>query len=270
LTGTGTTSTLEPPTRPMAEIDPRIRARRIEVRRGEGRRRLQRLVDLGMVLLVWLAFVAALWTPLLDVDEVRVEGAVHTGAAVVLERAGIQVGDRLVSVHLRAVGDRIADLPWIAEVELRRGVDGTVAIEVTERTAVVALGTGASALLVDRDGRVLGPVDEAPDAGPVVELTGIDPVPEPGSFLADDATDGLLVAERIAEAVPGALASLRLEELTGTLAQGGEVRFGDASQLEAKVRSLRTVLDQVDLRCLAVLDLRLPGSPVLTREEGCS
>ena len=48
------------------------------------------------------------------------------------------------------------------------------------------------------------------------------------------------------------------------------MRFGDARQLDAKVRSLEAVLEQVDLTCLAVLDLRLPGSPVLTREEGCS
>jgi hypothetical protein len=71
-------------------------------------------------------------------------------------------------------------------------------------------------------------------------------------------------------AAPGTLASLDGHDLVATLIQGGEVRFGDGRQLDAKARSLRTVLEQVDLTCLAVLDLRLPGSPVLTREEGCS
>jgi hypothetical protein len=30
------------------------------------------------------------------------------------------------------------------------------------------------------------------------------------------------------------------------------------------------VLEQVDLTCAAVIDVRSPGSPVLTREEACS
>jgi len=55
-----------------------------------------------------------------------------------------------------------------------------------------------------------------------------------------------------------------------TLGASTEVRFGPATQLDAKVRSLRTVLDQVDLTCAALIDVRSPGSPVLTREEGCS
>jgi hypothetical protein len=58
--------------------------------------------------------------------------------------------------------------------------------------------------------------------------------------------------------------------LTATLTQGGEVRFGDATRLPAKLRSLATVLEQVDLVCLDHVDLRAPGNPVLTRREGCS
>jgi hypothetical protein len=58
--------------------------------------------------------------------------------------------------------------------------------------------------------------------------------------------------------------------LRGTLAEGIEVRFGAPDRLDAKVRSLATVLQQVDLACASVIDVRSPGSPVLTREEGCS
>jgi cell division protein FtsQ len=264
-----TTTTIEPPAQ-VASIDPRIRARRIEVRRREGRRRLQRLVDVALIAGVALAFVAALWTPLLDVDEVGVSGAVHTGAEVVLERAGVVIGDRLITVDVQQVGERVAALPWVARVEVRRGLDGVVGLQVTERTAVAVVGSGPTALLVDRDGRVLGPVADAPDVGPLPQLTGIDAVPAPGGFLAGDVTDALVLAERMLADAPGTLASVSAPGLTATLVQGGEVRFGDASQLDGKVRSLRTMIDQVDLSCLAVLDLRLPGSPVLTREEGCS
>lgn len=266
------TSTLERPAVVPPPIDPRIRARRIEVRRGAARRRLQRLVDLAVVATVALGFLAALWSPLLDVDEVRVQGAASTGAEVVLERAGIQVGDRLLSVDLGRVGQRLADLPWVQEVRLHRQLSGVVSIEVRERTPVATLATGRGLMLVDREGRVLGPQRGASE-GPVPALLGVDGGLGPGQFLDRASADALAVAAAVAAAAPGALAALRPagpDGLTAELAAGGTVRFGDATHIDAKVRSLRTVLDQVDLACLAVLDLRLPGSPVLTREERCS
>jgi cell division protein FtsQ len=250
-------------------IDPRIRARRIEVRRGAGRKRLQRLVDLGLVVAVAAGFAGALWTPLLDVDEVRVVGSARTDALEVLDRSGVVPGDPLIGVDLAAVGARIVEMPWVAEVRVSRGIDGVIELHITERTAVAALGTGAAAVLVDREGRVLGPASDAPGP-PLLELTGLGPAPPAGGFVAAAATDALALAAHLAGAVPGVLARLDAGDLSGTLIQGGAVRFGDARQLDAKTRSLRTVLEQVDLSCLAVLDLRLPGSPVLTREEGCS
>lgn len=263
------TSTLEPPSAPPTPIDPRIRARRIEVRRVEGLRRLQRLLELAVVAAVALGFLAALWSPLLDVDEVQVRGAASTGADVVLERTGIHVGDRLVSIDLREVGTRLAALPWVQEVRLHRRVSGVVSIEVRERTAVAALRSPAGTMLVDREGRVLGPQLGSPTHA-LPALIGVDGAVAPGEFLDGSVADALAVAAAVTAASPGALVALRPDGLTAELASGGEVRFGDATHLDAKVRSLRTVLDQVDLACLGVLDLRLPGSPVLTREERCS
>lgn len=263
------TTTLEPPARAVPPIDPRIRARRIEVRRDQGRRRLQRLVDVGVLATVALGFAAALWSPLLDVDEVRVDGAARSGQQAVLEQAGISVGDRLAGLDLHAAGARVAALPWVQEVQLTRGLDGVVTIDVQERTPVAAVASAGESLLVDAEGRVLGPASSAPDAGAPVVLEGVE-APTPGGYLGAGAADALALAEAVTGTVPGAVAAVRAEGLTATLAQGGEVRFGDATQLDAKVRSLATMLDQVDLSCLAVLDLRLPSNAVLTREEGCS
>lgn len=265
----GRTTTLERPARTVPPIDPRIRARRIEVRRGQGRRRLQRLVDVGVVAAVALGFVAALWSPLLDVDELRVDGAARSGEQAVLEQAGISVGDRLAGLDLHAAGARVAALPWVQEVQLTRGVDGVVTVDVRERTPVAAVASGGATLLVDAEGRVLGPASSAPDVGGLVVLEGAE-APAPGAYLGAGAADALALAAAVARTVPGAVAAVRAEGLTATLVQGGEVRFGDARQLDAKVRSLATMLDQVDLSCLAVLDLRLPANAVLTREEGCS
>lgn len=256
----------EPTTAP---IDPRIRARRIEVQRSAGRRRLQRLADLGAIGTVGLAFAAALWSPLLDVDEIAVHGADHTTPALVTAATGISPGDQLVGVDLRAAGKAVAALPWVERATLHRQLDGTVTVDVVERTAVALVGTGAGAQLVDRRGRVLGPADVA-EAGPMIQLAGVDVAARPGQHLPAAADAALALAERVAAVAPGAVATLDVETLTGTLAQGGAVRFGASAPLEQTASALRTALAQVDLSCLALLDLRSPGHVVLTREEGCS
>jgi len=263
------TSTLE---RGPAHIDPRIRARRIEVQRGMGRRRLQRLVDVGLLLGVVAGFAGALRSPLLDVDAVQVQGNEHTPAELVLERSGIGPGDQLVDLDLRAAGERVAELPWIDDVHLHRGIDGRVALRVTERTAVAVVGEGADAVLLDGEGRALARSDDEPALGTsLVRLAGLSARPQPGQFLPVGAEGALDLAARLAAIAPGRVLELSVvDSLVGTLEPGIELRFGGASQLDAKVRSLRTVLDQVDLTCAAMIDLRSPGSPVLTRDEGCS
>jgi len=254
-----------------ASIDPRIRARRIEVQRGAGHRRLQRVVDLSLLLAVVVGFAGALRSPLLDVDEVRVTGAAHTSAEAIIDRSGVQTGEPLMDLDLRAAGEAIATLPWVRGAQLHRGLDGVVAISITERTAVAVAGEGDDAYLVDADGQVLAPATaDAVLAATLVRLADTPAGLRPGDGLGRGPADALRVAERLVTAAPGAVATVAVgDEVTATLVQGGTVRFGDASQLEAKVRSLRTMLDRVDLRCLATIDLRSPNSAVLTREEGC-
>jgi cell division protein FtsQ len=262
-------STLERPDAAPPPIDPRIRARRIEVRRDEGRRRLSRVVEAALVLAVAALFAGALWTPLLDVDAIQVTGTEHLSAQEVVARTGIEPGDPLIGVDVGVVGARIVALPWVAQATVSRRVGGVVAVDITERTPVARVVGAGGAVLVDAEGRVLGPAGEGP-ADQLVVLEDLATVPPPGSYLDDAATVPLAIAERLAVDAPGVVATLRADDLVATLAQGGEVSFGDADFVDAKLRSLLTVLDQVDLTCLGVIDLRLPGSPVLTREDGCS
>jgi hypothetical protein len=59
-------------------------------------------------------------------------------------------------------------------------------------------------------------------------------------------------------------------DLDADLVEGGSLRFGSTEQLEAKVTAAKTVLSDVDLSCLETLDVRVPGSPALTRDQRCS
>ncbi len=249
-------------------IDPRIRARRIAVQRDAGRRRLGRLVELGLVALVALGFAVALASPLLDVDAVEVTGTGRLSAEAVREAAGIERGTPLVRVDLREAGERIAALPWVASASLHRDLDGTISVTVVERTPVATAQQGEALVLVDAEGRVLGPA--SPEEAAALVALQVDAVPEAGGHLDAATSDALTVAAALAEHAPGTVRSIHPATLEVELAGGGRAALGDRSALGEKVRSLLTVLAQVDLTCLDTIDLRVPSTPVLTREEGCS
>jgi cell division protein FtsQ len=237
-----------------------------------GRRRLQRVVDVALVLAVAAGFLLALRTPLLDVDAVQVTGNERTPADAVIAASGIGPGDQLVDLDLGKAGQSVADLPWVREAHLHRGIDGSVTVEVVERTPVAVVGEGADALLVDAEGRALGPAFGDPShTAALITIEGVGDGLDPGEFLGEGAADALAVAASLGSRLDVGL-RLAVEDgrLTGVVDPGISVVFGDAGQLEAKIRALRTVLEQVDLTCAATIDVRSPGSPVLTREEGCS
>jgi cell division protein FtsQ len=260
---------------PAVAVDPRMRSRRISVRRGAGRRRLRRAMVVFGVLALGVAAVAATRSPLLDVDQVTVAGTGHTSKEAVLRAAGIDHGDALVGVDLGAVAHRVEQLPWVDRAKVTRDWPSTVRIQVTERSvaAIVQVGDDRAAL-VDARGRVLSIEPWAPDAAaaggdaPLV-LTGIRGRMHEGERLSGDARDALEVATALRERLPGVVASVSTN-LDADLVEGGSIRFGSTEELEAKVTAAKTVLSDVDVSCLETLDVRVPGSPALTRDQRCS
>ena len=250
---------------------PRIRARRIEVQRDEGRRRLRRLAVAGSV----VAALGGLWglalTPLLDVDHIRVSGAASTGADAVADASGIERGDALATARLGAAADRVARLPWVETVDVSRRWPGTIVIRVAERTPVAAVPAKAGGwVLLDAAGRQLAVRPEPPAELLRVELPPIDAAP--GEVLGDQATPVLELAVSRPAALEGRLLALRpasggTVEGVITVAEGREatVVFGAPTQATAKWLALLSILDGTETDDLATIDVRVPSTPALTR-----
>lgn len=247
---------------------PRMRARRIEVRRDTARRRLR--------VLFWVLLVAAfvVWglvsvrSPLLDVDRVQVGGTERTSAAAVRAALGTQRGAPLIEVDPGAAEARIAALPWVRTAQVQRLWPGTVRVVVTERTPVAQIRGAEAWTLVDADARVLG-TSPRPTAG-VVVLAGPTPGPA-GTTLAGRWRRPLALAERLPDTLAARAASLTEDggEVTLALRTGALVLVGDMAELDEKVLSLATLLetDQTDV---CRLDVRVPAAPTLTRGEACA
>jgi cell division protein FtsQ len=251
-------------------IDPRLRARRISVRRDEGRRRLRRLSALGVAAAVVLLILGVTRSPVLDVDRVQVAGATHTSVDDIQRAAGIRRHAPMTDVDLDRARAGVLALPWVDTVSITRSWPASVQVEITERTAVAVVTAGSAGFaLVDGDGRVLE-LSPAPPPGFVL-LANV-PLPgPPGSTVDASASDALLVARSIPASL-GPKVSTVVAETDGVvlrLVAGGVIRLGPATDLGPKLRAADTVLDEVDTTDLCAVDVRVASAPSLTRGKSC-
>jgi cell division protein FtsQ len=244
-----------------------MRSRRIEVQRDAGRRRLRRVTVAACVASALVLGYGATRTPLLDVDHVRVRGGEHVDADTLVAAAGVHRGATMVGVDPGAAARRVEAVPWVDEARVERSWPGTVRIVVTERSPVAVVeATDTLSAVVDVTGRVVDMSDAPP--GGLLALTGVRGRIAEGEVLPRAARDALAVVGTLRERVPqGALAVST--ELEVTIFGGGRVRFGSTDRLDEKVVAVETVLANVELACLEVLDVRVPANPALTRHQGC-
>lgn len=246
-------------------VDPRLKARRIEVARAQGRKRLRRMIVLAVITLLVVGAVVLTRSSLLDVDRVTVSGADNSGRDAVVDAAAIPAGEAMVSVDPSKVEARIEELPWVADAVVERSWPGTVRVEVTERVAVAVAGRGSAASLVDSEGRVLGP---AAGRSSLPAIGSASPG-EPGTKLADDRR---FLAALVASVPDELLAEVTSAELVGeapvlVLRDGIEVRLGDRTRIRSKADAAVALLDQADRATIATIDVSVPSAAALTRHD---
>ncbi len=252
-------------------MDPRLRARRIEVMRVRGRKRLWVLIALVSLILATLGgWWVVMKSPLLDVDRVNVTGAEHTSVAAIVEASGVTNGQPLVEVDGSTARLAIADLPWVQSVTSDRSLGGDVEFVVVERQPVAAMRGTESWLLVDRDGRVLDTAEDVPVG--LLTVGGSRWQVAPGGWIGESALSALDVAALLPAGLQPKVASVQTvsDGLELVLFGGGRVILGDSSELDQKFLSALTLLVRLDISCLDRIDVRAPSVPVLTRVDDCS
>jgi hypothetical protein len=284
----------EAPTRPHLPIDPRIRQRRAEVRRQEGRHRLRILLTVTVAITVVAAALGVLHTPLFKVRHLRLSGADPAlPAATLLRAAGLQGQVLMVDVSSKADAARLERLPTVATATVVRQWPGTVRVSVTARTGVAVIGSGSTRSLLDRTGRVLAagvtsgtglPVLEAPVPVPAVGgwlHGGAGPgaaalaATEPGRSAPAATPANALAAELALAAALGPATAPRVQAIAvtpqvGLVATVGPLTaiFGDTSDMAAKVAGLAAVLAHGALAGVTLIDLRVPDRPALLGTAG--
>jgi cell division protein FtsQ len=245
-------------------IEPRIRERRIEVRRSAGRRRLVWLVVAVAVVAVVVGALAVVGSPLFDVeaDSVRVEGAVYADPAMVQAVIDDLVGTPVLLVDRRGIEDDLERIPWVDTARVTTRLPHSATIEIRERRPLATFqGPDGRFRVIDRDGRVLDVIDGQPIA--YVLLTGPDHTDlTAGSFAPPAYAAAAELVQALTSSVRGRVVSIDVtgdgSSLTMALDDGIEVRFGAASDLLAKLVRLETALPIAVERGATVIDVSTP------------
>ncbi|MBT5851302.1 MAG: FtsQ-type POTRA domain-containing protein [Acidimicrobiaceae bacterium] len=255
-------------------IDPRLRKRRIAVRRAEGRRRLRVLGAIVLVAGIGVACWFATQSRLLDLDHVEIAGVEPAQAALIEAAMDLDYGMPLVDFDQSAIELSLTDLAWVQSVTVTREWPGTITVGVVERVAVALMPRGdGSHVLVDAYGVAIAvtPGATPPAVMPIVAV-------RPEGSLGDTqhhAAPALAVVASMPDDLASWVEAIEIDEsglrpaVVLDLVGSATAELGPAEDLGDKLDAVRAVLSGVELECLATIDARVPDHPTVTRNPIC-
>ena len=250
-------------------VDERIAARRARVRDERRRHRLRRTVLVLVLLTVMAVLVVVERSSLVALAEIEVQGTERLSPEVVREATGLELGTSTLRLPLDRARENVEALPLVASATVERADPLTVVVDVVERVPVAVVVRGSDAVLVDDEGVVVARGREA-DLARIRLRTGS--LPAPGQHLRRE--PAAANAHTALQALPGAVRSRvdtyvarAPDELTLRLTDGTPVRFGRADRVDEKARALGAVLEDLQGREVAEIDVRAPSRPTVVPAE---
>ncbi len=237
-------------------IEPRLRQRRIGVRRAEGRRRLKWTAIVLAVLIIVVAFLATLGSSLFSVTDVDLTG-LQRADAVAVEAVIDDLIDRpVLLVNTDEAEERLESIPYVEDARVRTDFPNSVTVELRERVPVATVqGTDGQFRILDAEGRVLDVIGGQPVA--FVLISGTNPLDlEAGQFASEGYASATSIVTKLTPAVRSRLVSMSVTPdgsdlrfvLSNEPGENIEVRLGSAitddDQIERLVR-LERQLDDV-------------------------
>jgi len=89
---------------------------------------------------------------------VKVSGNDETSEIEILQLLGLDGTTSLVALNADAARQKIANLPWVQSVEVRKVYPRTVEVKLTERKAYAIWQHGSELSLIQKDGSVIAPL----------------------------------------------------------------------------------------------------------------
>lgn len=198
------------------------------------RRRLLAWAAGGLATLAVAAAIAP-FTPLMPVRTIDVAGNKAVDTATVEELTGIAPDTPMGRVDLSAAAHSVAGNPWVKSVTVSRSWPSTIAVTMTEHTAVAYIAESDGTHLIDSEGKDFLVADPPAEA---IELVG--------SGAADEAgrQRGVAIAASISERARGQIAEIDAgsNDVVLHTTDGRTVHWGAPEDNANKALALETVL----------------------------
>jgi cell division protein FtsQ len=225
--------------------------------RRSRRRRVTWLVSVLSLLLVVGFVTGAVYSPLLSLKTIRVEGASRVSAASVRAAVDGQLGRPLALVDFNSITRALGKFPLIRSFVTETVPPDTLVIRIAERAPIATLATSSGFAVVDPAGIVIDSGAERQPGLPLIEL-GAAPKGSP----AFAAAVGVLLAlpTDLLKTVDTVTAQTS-DDVTLTLTTGQSVVWGSPEQSALKAKVLAAVISVGGTT--TKYDVSAPGHPVL-------
>ena len=222
-------------------------------------------VLIALMLVVLITLYVLSHTSAFKITSVKTYDSEHVTADMVAQLAVIPEDATLLTVDEEEVAQSVKKNPWVASVTIERNFPDTLRILVKERTpsALVSMGTGGLAWLLATDGIWIEPLhvevgpDESmsdaclreADARGILLILDVPQTVSPaaGYLATDEAIEAVWsYREQLSSSFMGevvAMSAASGDDISCILRNGVEVSFGSTSNIEAKERVARGILD---------------------------
>lgn len=246
------------------------------MRRANERRRKRRAVSLVVLVTMVVGAILVGRSPLFSITDVRVDGVEAPQQKEVLEAARVDAGQNLFEADLAAARERVARLPWVADVSVEQIPPSAVVMHVAQRPAAAVIRTASASWLVERSGLLIAggerediPVIQVPDATlPPVGQPVRSPEVLASLAVISEMPPGM--AHRVVRFEPvgdQVTAIMNIDDLTNGQSSLA-VRLGSPRDLARKFEVLPAMLDVIarpdqTISSTITLDVRAPEHPVV-------
>lgn len=234
-----------------SSMDPRLRARRIAVKRAVGRRRLKWFVIVGVVVVIVVGALATLGSSLFDVqrDKIAVSGRVRMDQSD-LDAVIDQLADHpVLLVDTHDLETQLERSPWVADARVATDFPHGASIEIRERVPLATyVGTDNRWRIIDVDGRVVDVLKGQPVE--FMQITGSAINAEAGDSVGPSFTRAVELVEALSPAVRSRTSAVDVSdngELSLTFHSGTTITLGAPTDLLDKLTRLEALLKNRDI-----------------------
>lgn len=240
----------------------RKRAERRELRRftrRTRRRRIAWLTGIGLVLALVGMSLGAVYSPLLALRDIRVDGTVSLDPTQIVDAIDGQLGTPLALLDDELLREQLGAFSIIRSYSTEILPPGTLIVHIVERTPIGVRVTGGAFDIVDPAGVVLGSVPQRPEGLPLIQLGTLDADSAAGRSIAEV----LLAMPETLRVQVDAIAATTRDDVTLTLVGSTQrVEWGSAADSERKAQVLAALLAIHGGSGSGSYDVSAPGTAV--------